>query len=71
VYMGEVVNQAAKLAARGGKGFLTPALMVQPAFYSNLNERNQGLLQLSSDRTCYQGEVISTGMEAWLKENVT
>lgn len=51
VYMGDVVNQAAKLAAEGSKNW-QPALQTDSLFYSNLNEHNQGMMRRAgySDR---------------------
>jgi len=71
VYMGDVVNRAAKLAAKGSKGPVAQPLMAGADFYGNLKVENQALLHLTLDRECYQGNVISTVMEAWYKENCT
>jgi class 3 adenylate cyclase len=68
IYMGDVVNEAAKLAARGSKGF-APALMVQHTFYANLKPGNQAFLQRATDGVCMQGNVVQKGMEAWYDEN--
>ncbi|MFE2877476.1 hypothetical protein ACFXG6_20685 [Streptomyces roseus] len=69
VYMGDVVNEAAKLANYGSSGWNIPPLVTSSAFYGNLNEHNQGLLKHDYSRSCYTGDVINSTMEDWLKEN--
>ncbi|MBQ1096642.1 hypothetical protein KBY55_11195 [Streptomyces sp. b94] len=71
VYMGDVVNEAAKLANYGNSRPGVPALVASSLFQSNLNEHNQGLLQYDSDRQCYTGNVINTAMEEWFEKNCT
>jgi class 3 adenylate cyclase len=71
VYMGDVVNEAAKLAAHGNQTETDRPLMVSNAFYVNLNEHNQALLEWSAIRGCWQGNVVNTGMEEWYLENCT
>lgn len=68
VYMGDVVNEAAKLAAMGGKNF-APPFMVQNTFQANLNDHNKGLLRYNNFRDCYEGNVIWTEMDEWYKAN--
>lgn len=70
VYMGDVVNRAAHLAAEGNRGS-RPALMVDDVFYNNLNDHNQGLLKWNATLRCWAGDVIHTGMDEWHKENCT
>ncbi|MFD4969872.1 adenylate/guanylate cyclase domain-containing protein [Streptomyces sp. NPDC058424] len=69
VYMGDVVNQAAKLANYGNSNWNVPALVTSSVFYSNLNDHNKGLLSYDSMRQCYTGDVVSMAMEDWYKEN--
>ena len=64
VYMGDVVNRAAHLAAEGNRGF-HDALMVDGPFYDNLDEYNQGLLRRIPHLGCYSGNVIHREMDAW------
>lgn len=68
VYMGDVVNRAAKLAAQGNKTYFDDTLMVDDVFYSNLNEHNKSLLRWNQSRGCWHGEVIQTGIEEWTNE---
>lgn len=68
VYMGDVVNRAAKLAAKGGKDF-KPPLMVDEVFFSNLNAENQSLLNYDYNLGCYTCDVVNTAMETWYKAN--
>ncbi|MCW2539619.1 MAG: adenylate/guanylate cyclase protein [Frankiales bacterium] len=70
VYMGDVVNAAAKLAAAGSNGYGVPALMIAGVFQHNLNDHNKGLLTRRADGT-YQGNVINTAMDEWHTENCT
>ncbi|KQV08441.1 adenylate/guanylate cyclase domain-containing protein [Leifsonia sp. Root112D2] len=68
VYMGDVVNQAAKLAAQGSKTYLDRPFMVDDVFYSNLNDHNKTLLTWNSSRGCWHGTVIATGIDEWTTE---
>ncbi|MGW3872787.1 hypothetical protein ACWEC4_21745 [Streptomyces sp. NPDC005055] len=69
VYMGDVVNEAAKLANYGNSRFDIPALVTSSAFYGNLKDKNQGLLNYDYSRNCYTGSIINIAMEEWFKEN--
>lgn len=71
VYMGDVVNRAAKLAAGGNESYFDRTLMVGDVFYGNLNDHNKGLLSWHSSRQCWHGDVIDTGMEEWFQANCT
>lgn len=69
VYMGDVVNEAAKLANYGNSQWGVPAVVTSTDFHGNLNEHNRGLLTYDSTRKCYTGSVISKAMDAWIDEN--
>lgn len=69
VYMGDVVNRAAKLAAEGSKTTTTPPMMVDSGFAAYLNEHNKGLLTYDRARDCYTGWVINRYMNAWVHAN--
>ena len=69
VYMGDVVNSAAKLASHGNETYSDRALQVDNTFYSYLNDHNKGLLKWSLSRQCWQGNTISVGMDRWYDEN--
>ncbi|MFD5492225.1 hypothetical protein ACFWH4_04620 [Streptomyces sp. NPDC127091] len=69
VYMGEVVNAAAKLANYGSSQWGIPPLVTSSVFHSNLNEHNRGLLSYDAGRNCYTGTVINKAMETWFDEN--
>jgi class 3 adenylate cyclase len=69
VWMGEVVNDARKLGSHGNRTLFDCETMVSDVFYSNLNDHNKALLTWNSNRSCYHGNIINTGMENWLKEN--
>jgi class 3 adenylate cyclase len=68
VYMGDVVNEAAKLAAQGSNGMGVPPVMVNGIFQNNLNDHNQGLLTRRSDGT-YQGNFVDEPMNDWHEAN--
>jgi class 3 adenylate cyclase len=70
VYMGDVVNEAAKLASQGSNGWGLPPIMVNGIFQQNLNDDNKALLTLRADGT-YQGNIINTAMNQWYEENCT
>jgi class 3 adenylate cyclase len=65
VYMGDVVNEAAHLAARGSQGVEDP-IMVSADFYGNLSEYNKGLLAWNDAQECYSGSVIHSKMQKWV-----
>ncbi|MFL0358591.1 adenylate/guanylate cyclase domain-containing protein [Curtobacterium flaccumfaciens] len=65
VYMGDVVNEAAHLAANGSKTYNDPTFMVSDDFYGNLDDHNKGLLKWSQSRQCWTGEVINRTIDAW------
>ncbi len=69
VYMGDVVNSAAKLAAKGGMGpFESGPLVAGGNFFHNLNAHNKGLLGSSSSRV-YSGSAVNTAMDEWYQEH--
>lgn len=75
VYMGDVVNRAAKLASEGGKeaGYFsrTPPFMVGSVFYGNLNDDNKALLGWDALRDAWVGDVVRMDMDAWYSQNCT
>jgi class 3 adenylate cyclase len=71
VYMGDVVNQAAKLAAQGSNGYGVPPVMIDDVFASNLSEDNQKLVTKDRNRSCYTANVVNTAMNNWYEENCT
>jgi len=71
VYMGDVVNRAAKLAAQGSSGFGIPAVMIDDVFASNLNEDNQKLVTKDRNRGCYTANVVNSAMNDWYERNCT
>lgn len=71
VYMGDVVNAAAKLAAHGNETYADRILMVDDVFYGNMNDHNKELLSWSHMRKCWHGDVINTEMDEWYKQNCT
>ncbi|GAA3298237.1 adenylate/guanylate cyclase domain-containing protein [Dactylosporangium vinaceum] len=69
VYMGDVVNQAAKLAAHGNENYGDGRTMVSQIFYQNLKSENQRLLTWSASRHAWHGNIVDSAMEAWFEEN--
>jgi class 3 adenylate cyclase len=72
VYMGDIVNRAAHLAHKAGRGYEHP-LWFGEVFQHNLNEHNQGLLTQKYDYelgTVYTGEVVNIAMNDWISNNV-
>lgn len=68
IYMGDVVNRAAKLASNGNKTWADGTMMIGGQFYTNLSEENRQFLRWSDSRGCWQGGVIMTHIEDWRKE---
>src|SRR5205085_12641270 len=50
VWMGDVVNEAAKLCSAGSKNSWDPPIVISSVFYNNLNDHNKGLLTYSSPK---------------------
>jgi class 3 adenylate cyclase len=69
VYMGDVVNTAAKLASKGSTSLFALPVMVGTTLYQNLNDHNKGLLGWSSYQQCWEGNVINVAMDEWHEEN--
>lgn len=69
VYMGDVVNQAAKLASYGLQTWSDKPVMVADLFHSNLNDDNRALLTWSSARSAWHGDVVNVAMDKWYKEH--
>lgn len=69
VWMGNVVNEASKLAHYGNRESYDKELMVSSDFQSNLNDENKKLLEWNSVRSCYQANIINTVMEEWYQKN--
>lgn len=68
VWMGDVVNEASRLAGYGNKTYFDQPLMVSPVFYGNLNEDNKRFLNWHRERGCYHGNVVDLHMDAWLQQ---
>lgn len=72
VYVGDVVNHAAKLAARGSNGWWLPPILVAENVYLSLNKHNQSLLRRANYvESCYQGNPVNSDMEEWYATNCT
>lgn len=69
VWMGDVVNDAAKLCSYGNKLWNDRSIMVSECFYNNLNEHNKDLLAWNANRSCYHGDVVDAGLEKWYQDN--
>ena len=68
IWMGDVVNSASVLCSYGNKRYNDKKIMVSSTFQDNLNDHNKDLLSWNSDRSCYNGSVVNTEMNGWLKE---
>jgi class 3 adenylate cyclase len=68
VWMGDVVNEAAKLCSYGSKGVWDHPIVVSSVFYSNLNDKNKSLLNLHY-LGYHSGNVIETTMRSWYDAN--
>ena len=73
VYMGDVVNQAAHLAARGGKGnnwSRTPRIHMDHTYWQNLNQHNQNLTTRvqSYPESIYSSDAVNTAMWEWYEQ---
>jgi class 3 adenylate cyclase len=69
IYMGDVVNTAAHLAAKAGK-LLVPPVLADSDFYSYLKDDYKKLFSHKDYRT-YQTSVWDIAMETWYQVNCT
>ncbi|MQY26093.1 adenylate/guanylate cyclase domain-containing protein [Nocardia aurantia] len=70
VYMGDVVNEAAHLAANGSKRpYRDEPLMISNVLQSNLKEEYGALLKRNYEYDCWHGYIVDTAMEDWYVEN--
>lgn len=72
IWMGDVVNEASNLCHQGNKG-LRSTQQISVTVYNNLKDRNKELLKpvyLSNGWMIdqYEGDIINSSMEEWLKE---
>jgi class 3 adenylate cyclase len=68
VYMGQIVNRAAKLAAKGSRGW-TPTILLDDEFAVWLNDHNKGLIKKDWSNGWYTSSAVNTAMEDWRTEN--
>ncbi|MCX5067700.1 adenylate/guanylate cyclase domain-containing protein [Micromonospora lupini] len=68
VYMGQVVNRAAKLASQGSKG-LTPPIVLDEDFVVHLNGHNADLVHHDRRSGWYTSDAVSAVMDEWADEN--
>lgn len=71
IYMGDVVNRSAKLAAEGSKGPGTPPMMIDNVFANNLDAHRTSLITKDRQRGCYTANAINTAMNDWYNANCT
>ncbi len=68
VYMGQVVNRAAKLASEGNKGTVSP-IVIDADLAIHLNEHNSKFITYDSLRRWYTSSAVNAVMDEWLKEH--
>lgn len=71
VYMGDVVNRAAHLAHKAGRGWLAPPIWAGSGFVYNLTDDNKQWLTSRHDGdlgTVYTGDVVMSTMSEWIDE---
>jgi len=69
IWMGDVINEASKLASYGNKDDSDAEIMISPTFYNSLNDDKKELLTLNSIRNCYHGNVVNASMNNWYNQN--
>ena len=69
VWMGDVVNEASRLASYGNQTGYDKEIMVSRALYDNLNEDNKKLLAWNLTRNCFHGNIVRTDMNQWFRDN--
>lgn len=71
VYMGDVVNKAAKLAAKGNATYGAAAIHLSDNFVGNLKDEYRGLATKAWATDWYTADVINSAMNDWYGENCT
>lgn len=69
IWMGDVVNEAYKLANYGNKTLIDDETMISKIFYDNLKEEYKGFLTKNHNRSCYHGDINNIMMDNWCNEN--
>jgi class 3 adenylate cyclase len=69
IWMGNVVEEASKLASYGNKESTDKESMVSEITYYNLNEKNREILSFNPARNCYHGDIVNTYMNLWYKQH--
>lgn len=69
VYMGDVVNQASKLAAAAGGAKVSAPLVMDGLFRQNLNEANTKLTMYDSAFGFYTANAVNIAMDKWYEDN--
>jgi|SRR5680860_4048 len=69
VYMGDVVNQASKLAAAAGGAKVSAPIAMDGVSRQNLSESHKGMTTHNSTYSFYTADVMNTAMNDWYKEN--
>lgn len=69
VWMGDVVNSAAKLARFGNREYYDYETMASSIFYNNLNDDYKKLMSYNNYRSCYHGNIINMVMDEWNSTN--
>lgn len=70
VYMGDVVNHAAKLAAQGSKDGRPPILIANDLAYA-LKDEYWEMVRSSFDPDCFYADVVNKLMNEWYEVNCT
>ena len=66
VYMGDVVNQAAKLASKGNNGWGASPIFLSNNFVGNISsDETKGLCSKDWPNDCYTADVVNTAMNDW------
>lgn len=68
VWLGKLVNDAAKLSSHGNRSSSDRKIMISNNFYENLNDGNKKLFAKNTNRDCYHSNAVNTEMSNWLKE---
>lgn len=69
IWMGNIVDEASKLASYGNKESTDRESMVSEITYYNLNEDNRKILSFNSTRNCYHGDVVNSYINKWYKQH--
>jgi class 3 adenylate cyclase len=68
VWMGDVVNEAARLCNQASRGW-NSTILLDDDVYGNLKDDYQKMCSRSTTLSCYESNAVNTAVNNWIKDN--